>query len=218
MTDGSQAVRLSVSNRPPRTVFRSARPVRHDHERPWAKVESAQLIGRVALERDVEAFKSLFEHFAPRIKGFLLKTGTSEDEAEEIAQEAMVAVWRKAGLFDPATAGASAWIFTIARNLRIDAARRASRTARVDHDAELEYLVDPADSPESSVSKGDESARVALALQRLSQEQSEVIRLSFIEERPHSEIAKRLGIPLGTVKSRIRLAIDRLRDLMDEPK
>jgi RNA polymerase sigma factor (sigma-70 family) len=180
-------------------------------------VEWAQLIGRVAAGRDLAAFKALFEHFAPRIKGFLLKTGTSDDQAEDIAQETMVAVWRKAELFDPATSGAAAWIFTIARNLRIDAARRASRTVRVDHEAEQEYLADSAESPEISLSRVDERSKVTAALQRLSQEQSDVIRLSFIEERPHSEIAKQLGIPLGTVKSRIRLAMNRLRDLLDEP-
>jgi RNA polymerase sigma factor (sigma-70 family) len=219
MTPGSRAVRLSVWARASGTVFRPARPrsIRDDDERPRAKVEWAQLIGRVAAERDVAAFKTLFEHFAPRIKGFLLKTGTSEDQAEEIVQETMVALWRKAELFDPATTGAVAWIFTIARNLRIDAARRASRTVPVDHEAEQDYLVDPADSPESSLSRADAASEVTAALQRLSQEQSDVIRLSFIEERPHAEIAKRLGIPLGTVKSRIRLAVTRLRTLLDEP-
>jgi RNA polymerase sigma factor (sigma-70 family) len=217
MTAGSRAVRLSMWTRTSGTVFRPAGPVKDDKERPRAKVEWAQLIGRVAAERDLEAFEILFEHFAPRIKGFLLKSGAGDDQAEEITQETMVALWRKADLFDPATAGAAAWIFTIARNLRIDAARRAARTVRVDHGAEQEYLVDPALSPESSFAQIDEAARVTGALRRLPPEQSEVIRLSFIEERPHSEVAKRLGIPLGTVKSRIRLAINRLRDLLDEP-
>lgn len=218
MTAGAQAVRLSAWTRVSGTGFRSARPVRDDDERPRNKVEWAQLIGRVAAQRDLDAFKALFEHFAPRIKGLLLRAGASADEAEEIAQETMASVWRKAELFDSTTAGAAAWIFTIARNLRIDAARRAARTVRVDHDAEQEYLVDPAESPESSISRVEETSKVNAALLRLSPEQSEVIRLSFIEERPHSEIAEKLGLPLGTVKSRIRLAMNRLRDLLDEPK
>ncbi|MGA7805047.1 sigma-70 family RNA polymerase sigma factor [Bradyrhizobium sp.] len=180
-------------------------------------MEWAHLIGRVAAERDAAAFRTLFEHFAPRIKGFLLRTGTRDDQAEEIAQETMAAVWRKAELFDPATSGAAAWIFTIARNLRIDAARRAARSVQVDHEAEQDYLADPAESPESSLSRLEETSRVAAALQRLSRQQSDVIRLSFIEERPHAEIAEQLGIPLGTVKSRIRLAMSRLRNLLDQP-
>ena len=90
-------------------------------------MEWATLIGRVA-EGDREAFRRLFEHFAPRVKGLMLKAGASSDDAEEIAQETLLAVWRKAAQFDPVSAGASAWIYTIARNLRIDAVRRAART------------------------------------------------------------------------------------------
>ncbi len=92
-------------------------------------MEWADLIGRVAANGDRQAFKLLFEHFAPRVKGFLIKNRMSADAAEEIAQGTLLAVWRKAGQFDPASAGAAAWIFTIARNLRIDAARRNARQA-----------------------------------------------------------------------------------------
>lgn len=175
----------------------------------------ADLIGRVA-QGDREAFKSLFEHFAPRLKGFMLKAGCSADEAEEIAQNAMIAVWRKAGQFDPASAGAAAWIFTIARNLRIDALRRAARAGRFGEDPQLADPIDPAEPADIVISRVEDAARVAAAVDRLSAEQSGVIRLSFIEERPHPEIARILGIPLGTVKSRIRLAMNRLRDLLDE--
>jgi RNA polymerase sigma factor (sigma-70 family) len=180
------------------------------------KVEWADLIGRVASHGDRDAFRSLFEHFAPRIKGFMLKAGCSADEAEEIAQTALIAVWRKASQFDPASAGAAAWIFTIARNLRIDAVRRGARAGRFGDTAELADAPDPADPADMLVSRDEDAARVKAALERLSAEQSTVIRLSFIEERPHPEIARLLGIPLGTVKSRIRLAMSRLRDLLDE--
>lgn len=177
----------------------------------------AELIGRVAASGDRDAFRVLFEHFAPRIKGFLVKTGMDAGAAEEIAQNTLVAVWRKAGQFDPTSAGAAAWIFTIARNLRIDAARRAARQARASQPAELDYEPEPAESPETIMARRDDVSRVTAALLRLSEEQSTVIRMSFIEERPHAEIAEILGIPLGTVKSRIRLATSRLRDLLDEP-
>ena len=183
-----------------------------------ATVEWADLVGRVASGGDLEAFKKLFEHFAPRIKGFMLKAGCSTDEAEEIAQNALIAVWRKAGQFDPATTGAAAWIFTIARNQRIDLFRRTARTSRLQSDEMLSGASDPADSAEIMLSRVEDTARVRDAVERLSSEQSRVIQLSFIEERPHPEIANLLGIPLGTVKSRIRLAMNRLRHLLDEER
>ena len=183
---------------------------------PKAKVEWADLIARVASHADREAFRSLFEHFAPRIKGFMQKAGCSADEAEEIAQNTLIAVWRKASQFDPASTGAAAWIFTIARNLRVDSLRRAARAGRIGEDAELANTADAAESADVVISRVEDTVRVTAAIDRLSEEQSRVIRLSFIEERPHPEIASLLGIPLGTVKSRIRLAMNRLRDLLDE--
>jgi RNA polymerase sigma factor (sigma-70 family) len=183
---------------------------------PKAKVEWADLIGRVASQGDREAFKSLFEHFAPRVKGFMLKAGCDTAEAEEIAQDTMIAVWRKAGQFDPSTTGVAAWIFTIARNLRIDALRRAARGRRSSAFAEQADDADPADTADILMLRVEDASRVKVAIDRLPKEQSSVIKLSFIEERPHPEIATLLGIPLGTVKSRIRLAMNRLRDLLEE--
>ena len=149
----------------------------------------------------------------------MLKAGASNDDAEEIAQETLLAVWRKAAQFDPASSGATAWIYTIARNQRIDRARRSARSSiAVAHEVELDYLVDLAEPPDEALARIEGVDRVTAALSRLSEEQSMAIRLSFIEERPHSEIADLLGIPLGTVKSRIRLAMNYLRDLLDELK
>ncbi|WP_280707524.1 sigma-70 family RNA polymerase sigma factor [Bradyrhizobium sp. BR13661] len=179
-------------------------------------MEWAELIGRIAAHGDRDAFKLLFEHFAPRVKGFLVKTGMNADAAEEIAQTTLLTVWRKAAQFDPASAGAAAWIFTIARNLRIDSARAAARQAKVALGAERDETPEVADSPETMMVRSEDISRVTAALQRLSEEQSKVIRMSFIEEQPHGEIAERLGLPLGTVKSRIRLAMARLRDLLDD--
>ena len=179
-------------------------------------MEWAELIGRVAAHGDRGAFKLLFEHFAPRVKGFLVKSGMTADAAEEIAQTTLLTVWRKAAQFDPASAGAAAWIFTIARNLRIDSARQAARRTKAAVSAERDETPEVADSPETMMVRCDDVSRVEAALQRLSEEQSKVIRMSFIEEQPHGEIAERLGLPLGTVKSRIRLAMARLRDLLDD--
>lgn len=183
---------------------------------PKAKVDWADLIGRVASRQDREAFKRLFEHFAPRIKGLMQKAGCSPDEAEEIAQNAMIAVWRKASLFDPATAGAAAWIFTIARNLRIDLFRRRARAGRLEDVSELPDAPDPTEPADAVISRAQDAARIESAIKQLSAEQIAVVRLSFIEEKAHPEIASQLGIPLGTVKSRIRLAMNRLRDILDE--
>lgn len=183
---------------------------------PKATVNWADLIGRVASDGDREAFERLFEHFAPRIKGLMLKAGCSADEAEEIAQNTMIAIWRKAHQFDPATAGAPAWIFTIARNLRIDLFRRRARADRMQTGSELPDEPDQAETADILMSRVQDAARIAAAINQLSAEQSMVVRLSFIEERPHPEIASTLGIPLGTVKSRIRLAMNRLRDILDE--
>ena len=195
---------------------RVARPPFIASKGPKAKVDWADLIGRVASAGDGEAFRLIFEHFAPRIKGLMLKGGCSPDEAEEIAQSTMIAVWRKAHQFDPATAGAPAWIFTIARNLRIDLFRRRARAERLGTRAELPDAPDQAETADILISRGQDAARIASAIKQLSAEQSTVMRLSFIEERPHPEIASALGIPLGTVKSRIRLAMNRLRDILDE--
>lgn len=216
MTRGSQAIRRPLVSATG-ARFRPVQLRQNDNERPKAKVVWADLIGRIAAHGDRDAFRLLFEHFAPRVKGLMLKAGASGEEAEEIAQDTLLAVWRKAAQFDPASAGAPAWIFTIARNLRIDAVRRSARAGVVVPDAELEYVADPAESQETQIARRDETARIAAAVALLSAEQSAAIRMSFVEDRPHSEIAEALRIPLGTVKSRIRLAMNRLKDLLEEP-
>ncbi len=216
MTAGLRAVSRPLWRITPAAAPRRERPRGFIGERPKATVEWAELIGRVAAHGDRAAFKLLFEHFAPRVKGFLVKTGMNADAAEEIAQTTLLTVWRKAAQFDPASAGAAAWIFTIARNLRIDSARQAARRAKAAVSAERDETPEVVDSPETMMTRRDDVSRVAAALERLSEEQSKVIRMSFIEERPHGEIAEKLGIPLGTVKSRIRLAMARLRDLLDD--
>lgn len=141
----------------------------------------------------------------------------SEAAAEELAQETLVAVWRKAALFDPASTGPSAWIFTVARNLRIDALRRERRSASNDtSDIDFEFLLD--DSPHSDAVVADTQAqgRVRAALVLLPEEQRRVVELSFYQEVAHAEIARELDIPVGTVKSRLRLAMNKLRGLLDD--
>lgn len=174
--------------------------------------ELARLIGKVATERDRQAYARLYSYFAPRLNAFLRRSGLPPNTAEEIAQEVMLSVWRKASYFDPARAGAATWIFTIARNLRIDHLRRL-RTASAGEEEPVE--VETAPSGETLLLTAEREARVREALKTLSDEQATVLRLSFFSEKAHSEIARELGLPLGTVKSRVRLALGRLRVLLE---
>ncbi len=174
------------------------------------------LLAAVAKSGDRRAFAEIYGYFAPRVKGFLMKGGASPEEAEDLAQDAMVKVLRKAKLFDPAKAAASTWIFTIARNARIDAIRKASKPAL---DGE-----DPALAPEESPRADDlcelkqEKARIVEVLADLPPEQAKVMRLHFYEDEPHSVIAERLELPLGTVKSRLRLALEKVRKELGDHK
>lgn len=174
------------------------------------------LIVAIGRDADKQAFAALFRHFAPRLKAYLVRTGLPANAAEELAQETMLAVWRKASYFDPGRAGAATWIFTIARNLRIDLLRRERHRAARDPEAG-EEPVDEA-SGESVLMTAEREARVRAALAALSDEQAAIVRLSFFQEKPHSAIAQELGIPLGTAKSRVRLALARLRVLLEDMK
>ena len=176
--------------------------------------EADALIQAVARHRDRDAFAALFEHFAPRVKSDLMRLGTPAPEAEELAQEALVTVWRKAELFDASRASAATWIFRIARNLRLDAVRRdRSRPAAFEPD--LSEAPDEPQTPETAALARQRDERVRRALAGLSSEQLNVLRLSFFQDRPHAEIAETLGLPLGTVKSRIRLALQKLRAALE---
>ncbi|WP_081434070.1 sigma-70 family RNA polymerase sigma factor [Azorhizobium caulinodans] len=172
------------------------------------------MILAIAERQDRAAFAALFKHFAPRLKTFLMRSGLSATAAEEIAQETMLSVWRKAGYFDPAKAGAATWIFTIARNLKIDALRRERPVAQLP--TEAEDTPDEAPNGEALVLAQEREDKVRAALSRLSADQANIVRLSFFQDKPHAQIAKELGIPLGTAKSRVRLALARLRALLED--
>ncbi len=171
--------------------------------------EHARCLSAVAGERDRAAFEVLFRAFAPRVKGYLARLGGDSASAEELMQETMVQVWRKAGLFDPAKASAATWIFTIARNLRIDAFRRDRRP---DFDVNDPTLVPDAEPPpDGTLIRNEEAGRLAAALVDLSPAEQAVLRLAYFDGLSQEAIAARLAIPLGTVKSRVRLAFGKLR-------
>lgn len=188
-----------------------------DREQTAGTADWASRIAAIAARQDRAAFSDLFEFFAPRVKAFMLRSGASDARAEELAQETMLMVWRKASLFDSSSSGAAAWIFTIARNLRIDAHRRDQRGGvREGSDVDIEFEIDDAPLPDSRLETVQSEGSVRAALSQLPDEQMRVVELSFFEERAHGEIAQMLGIPLGTVKSRLRLAMGRLRSLLSE--
>jgi RNA polymerase sigma-70 factor, ECF subfamily len=178
------------------------------------KPDAAALISAIA-GRDRDAFDALFAYYAPRVKGMLRRSGFDAARAEEVAQETLLTVWRKAETFDPAGASAAAWIYTIARNLRIDALRRDQRGVRVLDAFGREPASQPA-LPFDVVSASEVEVRVRKAMRGLSPEQLEVVSLSFFESKAHPEIAEALGIPLGTVKSRLRLAMKHMRDTLGD--
>jgi RNA polymerase sigma-70 factor (ECF subfamily) len=181
------------------------------------RAEWARLIVAIARQQDRAAFARLFDYFAPRIKTYMRRSGVPEAHSEELAQETLLMVWRKASLFEPAGGGAAAWIFAIARNLRIDALRREQRGGLTEtSEVEAEFQIDEAPLPDATLDAAQSEALVRSALAELSAEQMRVIELSFFEERAHGEIASILEIPLGTVKSRLRLAMNRLRGLLGD--
>lgn len=171
------------------------------------------LLYAVALKRDRDAFIELFEYFAPRVKSFLMKSGINPEQADELAQETMLTVWNRAELYDHAQASASTWIFTIARNKRIDMIRKTARPEPDMNDPSL--VVDPEPEPGEILDRAMEAEIMAQAINTLPEEQADLIRKSYFEEKTHDAIARETRLPLGTVKSRIRLALDRLRKNKD---
>lgn len=175
----------------------------------------AGLIEAVASRRDREAFAELFRHFAPRLRSFVMRAGIAPDQAEELAQEAMVAVWRRAETFDRRRAAASTWIFTIARNKRIDSLRRSLRPD-IDPQTYEEALSEAAPpAADTAVIAGEWQDRLHGLIDALPADQQEVLKKAFYEDKTHSVIAAEMRLPLGTVKSRIRLALTRLRVVLE---
>lgn len=173
----------------------------------------ADLLVLVAARQDRASYAELFGYYAPRVKSYLMRLGADNAQAEEIAQDVMVTVWRKAGLFDRTQASVSTWIFRVARNRRIDVFRRASRP---DLDPEETMILPSAvEAPDARIEAMETEARVREAMKGLPEEQLHLLRLAFYDGLSHREIADKLGVPLGTVKSRIRLAFAKMKSKLD---
>lgn len=167
------------------------------------------MIEAIADHQDRTAFIELFNHFAPRIKSFMMKGGASEGKADELAQETMLSVWTKAASYDPAKAAPSTWIFTIARNKRIDAIRKTNYAELYPEDTDV--LEDTAPYADENISHDEETRILAHAIATLPEDQAELLKKSFFEGKSHAQIAEETNLPLGTIKSRIRLALEKLR-------
>jgi len=166
----------------------------------------AQMVA-VRDNQDKAAFAELFGYFGPRVKSFLMKSGASPDLAEECTQEVMVTLWRKAHMFDPAKASVSTWIFTIARNRKVDLLRKQRRVEPED----LPWGPEADPQQDEALALQQETEILGEAIAALPDKQRELIEKAYYGELSHSEIAAQTGLPLGTIKSRIRLALDRLR-------
>lgn len=171
------------------------------------------LLTRIATSKDRMAFATVFDHFAPRVKSFMMRKGSNPEQAEDLVQETMIAVWSKAAMFSTEKGSVSTWIFTIARNLRIDKLRR--ERSQLYTDLEDFDTPDLSTGAEEALGRSQEDNQVVQALAQIPMEQRDLLILSFVEDVPQSEIALRLGIPLGTVKSRMRLGYQRLRKILE---
>lgn len=174
-----------------------------------ARKQRIRDVSAVARTRDREAFTRLFDHFAPRLNAYLRRLRLAPETAEELSQEVMEVVWRKAHLFDPAKSSVATWIFRIALNRRIDLGRRDRD--RAGGEPAVAELIDLRPGSDDSLDSAQREARVRAALAALAPAQRDLVQLAFFDGLSHSAIADRTGLPLGTVKSRLRLAFGRLR-------
>lgn len=177
-------------------------------------IDAETLIEAIAERHDRAAFASLFAHFASRVKAYSRRLGAEPAVAEDIAQDVLISIWRRAPQFDRRKASAAAWIFSIARNRRIDLIRRARRPELDPNDPALVPAAEPAADRQAMEAQSEAQLRKAIG--ELPPDQAEIIRRAFFDEMSHSDIADQAGIPLGTVKSRIRLAMTKLRTAMEE--
>ncbi len=187
------------------------KPVNNANGSCRTRTEWVSHVARIRDAQDQMAFAELFQHFAPRVKAFLMKSGSDAAMAEECAQEVMATLWHKAHLFDPTRATVATWVFTIARNKRIDVLRKQRRPEPED----LGWGPEAEPEQEDVLVMQQETAQLRDAMAALPEAQRQLIEKAYFGDLSHREIAAQTGLPLGTIKSRIRLALDRLRHAMN---
>ena len=180
------------------------------------------LLQRIVDASDEKAFEQLFEHFAPLVKGYCISNITTlgAHEAEELMQEVMCKVWLNAKSFNPEKSSASTWIYTVTRNTKIDYLRKASR--REINYEDTQWLIESDDvwmdveqnQPYVYLTQVREKAEIKQVMSRLPEDQQVCLRSMYLDSKTHSQIANELNLPLGTVKSRIRLGLKKLQTLM----
>ena len=175
--------------------------------------ELSLCIDLIGKNQDKLAFGTIFKYFAPRLKSFLIKAGSTDSQAEEVIQEVMIAVWTKSASYDSNKSSVSTWIYTIARNKRIDKIRKEKRHYLSESDEGLEIPVDSTQEKEIFTAQVSNSLKKYMA--NLPDEQSRLLKLSYFYNKTHADISEELQIPLGTVKSRIRLALTKMRHLVE---
>jgi len=195
------------------TVLRAERQMQNsDPNRDQEALKA--LMAAVADRRDRSAFQELFVYFGPRIKAIMERSGANAELAEDLVQDVMLAVWRKASLYNPDKGAVGTWIYTIARNARIDRVRRQPVQPWIDVDTISIVSDDP--DPEHEVASGQRDVIVRDAVALLPPEQRQIVDMAFGAYKPHSEIAEELNLPIGTVKSRLRLAYKKLKEQLGD--
>src|SRR5262245_44162154 len=173
----------------------------------------ADLLQRIAERADPAAFRELYEAYGPRVKAYMMRKGADAGTAEDLAQETLLTVWRKAALYAGDKGSMTTWVFAIARNLRIDRLRREVPWQELPEGRLSEASGEPL--PDEAIAEKERQERVQAALAELPPDQKEVVALAYLEGLSHSEIAERLGVPLGTVKSRMRIAYQKIRQTLE---
>ena len=170
-------------------------------------------LSEIALHQDKSAFNTIFNYFAPRLKSYLIKVGSTETQAEGVIQEVMIAVWTKASSYDNNKSSVGTWIYTIARNKRIDKIRKDKRHYLSESDEGLEIPVQS--TQENEIFSSQVSASLKKQIENLPEDQGKLLKMSYFYDKTHADISEELSIPLGTVKSRIRLALTKMRHLVE---
>ena len=175
------------------------------------KSRLSELMDKVKNNRDEVAFSNLFDFLAPKLKGYFIQNGLSADNSEELTQEVMSVIWSKSDKYDPSKSALTTWVYTIARNKKVDFFRKNIKS-EVNDDDIREFLYE--NSYQDKITSVETADQVKKINQELNKDQRKIIKMSFFENKSHKKIAEELEIPLGTVKSRIRHILIKMQKLL----